>query len=567
MAGRNAGPGETSGTYGHCGQRRQTEEGKSAGEKFRTHSQQARTSAAKVRMEKQGKRLEEARDALARQTPETPPGTGRLAGRLLRGEAWMLVHGRIYRAEQENVGIEAAHRSELAGEAALRTGSRLVRRKFRERPYRTLQQEEERYEKAKAQYHYRTAAEEHPELEKKNHSRSLQKKRTFRQHQKEAREAARAGKRTAEKTAATTDALAKAASEAIKRHPAVFLILLLCLLPVVMLQSCVSSLATLGNGAMGAVTASTYPATDDALYGAEAAYCALEAELQSYLDTYENTHSYDEYHYDLDDIGHDPYVLLSMVSAWHEEGWTLTEAQATLQLFFEQQYTLTESVVREVRYRTETFTWEDEQGVHTGTRQVPYDYYICTVTLENAQLSHLPVTLMGEEQLSRYALYMATLGNRPDLFPSSPYVERYVTNPPAAYQVPEGYLADAAFAAVLEEAEKYLGYPYVWGGYSPATSFDCSGFVSYVYNQCGYSLGRLGAQGLYDRCTPVAAPRPGDLVFFIGTTDTPGISHCGIYVGDGVMLHAGDPIQYENLNSNYWQSHLYAYGRLHGREE
>ena len=221
---------------------------------------------------------------------------------------------------------------------------------------------------------------------------------------------------------------------------------------------------------------------------------------------------------------------------------------------------LTEEVVVEVRYRTETRT--DSEGNDYDV-EVPYNYYICYVTLENADLSHLPVSLMGEAQLSRYAIYMSTLGNRPDLFPDSPYVNRYITGQPGGgYEVPPEYLDDETFAAILTEAKKYIGYPYVWGGSSPATSFDCSGFVSWVINHSGWNVGRLGAQGLYNICTPVGSPRPGDLVFFKGTYNTPGVSHVGIYVGDGRMLHCGDPIGYANLNTSYWQSHFYAYGRL-----
>ena len=208
-----------------------------------------------------------------------------------------------------------------------------------------------------------------------------------------------------------------------------------------------------------------------------------------------------------------------------------------------------------------SFQIDKEGNTHSDTYRVYYDYYICTVTLENFNLSHLPVYIMGEETLSRYALYMATLGNRPDLFPSSPYVGKY-TNKPPAHEIPEDYLADETFAAILKEAEKYVGYPYVWGGSSPSTSFDCSGFVSYVYNQCGWDFGRLGAQGLYNISTRTSSPKPGDLVFFTGTYDTPGISHVGIYVGNGWMLHCGDPISYANLNTSYWQSHFYAYGKL-----
>ena len=184
------------------------------------------------------------------------------------------------------------------------------------------------------------------------------------------------------------------------------------------------------------------------------------------------------------------------------------------------------------------------------------------MTLENKNLSQLPLEMMNEEQMSRYSLYMSTLGNRPDLFPESAYVGKYVTNPTAGYDVPGEYLDDETFAAMLTEAEKYLGYPYVWGGSSPATSFDCSGFVSWVINHSGWNVGRLGAQGLYNICAPTSSPKPGDLVFFVGTYDTAGVSHCGIYVGDGMMIHCGDPIQYANLNTSYWQSHFYAYGRL-----
>ena len=318
-------------------------------------------------------------------------------------------------------------------------------------------------------------------------------------------------------------------------------------------------MVSVGNSTLAAIAASTYKAEDADMLGAEAAYCALEDELQRYLDTYTSAHDYDEYHFDLDTIEHDPYVLISMISALHEGAWTLDEVRGTLQDLFDRQYILTEDVVVEVRYRTVTRT--DSEGNDYDV-EVPYNYYICYVTLENFNLSHVPVYMMSEEQLSMYALYMSTLGNRPDLFPSSGYIGKYITNRPPEHEVPESYLDDEIFAAILKEAEKYLGFPYVWGGSSPSTSFDCSGFVSYVYNQCGWSFGRLGAQGLYNICSRTSSPRPGDLVFFVGTYDTAGISHVGIYVGDGWMLHCGDPISYANLNSSYWQSHLYAYGRL-----
>ena len=313
------------------------------------------------------------------------------------------------------------------------------------------------------------------------------------------------------------------------------------------------------------VIASSYLSEYDAMLGAEAQYCRMEQELQSYLDNYEGTHDYDEYHFDLDDIEHDPYVLISILSALHEGEFTLDEVQGTLQMLFEKQYILTEEVIVETRYRTETDTWTDADGnTHTETYRVPYDYYICNVKLENFNLSHVPVYIMSQEQLSMYATYMSVLGNREDLFGDSPYVDKYITNPPADYDVNPEYLNDEKFATLITEAEKYLGYPYVWGGSNPDTSFDCSGFVSYVLTNSGLvNTGRLGAQGLYNVCAPVskANAQPGDLIFFVGTYDTPGVSHVGIYVGDGVMIHCGDPIQYTSINSSYWQQHFYAFGR------
>lgn len=530
--------------------------------KFRPKSQQEQTAASKLRMEKRGEKLDAAKEKLAKQKPPKKPGPVKKAGRAVGGGVHGFVHSKLYEVEQENVGTEGAHRSELVGESALRHSSRYVMRQIRQHPAKAVQKAESRHIKATADYHYRKTVEDHPEMRGSTLSRYMQKQKIKRQYAKQAREAAKAGSKASEKTAVTTEKLAARTVAFVKRHPVGVLLFLACFLLLVLMQSCMSSLVTLGNGAAGAIGASTYAAEDADLLGAEAAYCALEDELRDYLDTYTRTHDYDEYHFDLDDIEHDPYVLLSLVSAWHEGAWTLDEVQGTLQMLFERQYILTESVVTERRYYIETDTWTDEEGnTHTDSYRVYYDYYICTVTLENFNLSHLPIYIMGEDQLSRYALYMATLGNRPDLFPSSPYVAKY-TGDPVEHEIPEAYLADETFAAILAEAEKYIGYPYVWGGYKPSTSFDCSGFVSYVYNQCGWDFGRLGAQGLYNISTRVSSPRPGDLVFFTGTYDTPGVSHVGIYVGDGWMLHCGDPIGYANLNTSYWQSHFYAYGRL-----
>ena len=526
--------------------------------KFRQKSQQEQAAASKLRMEKRSEKLDKAKDKLAKQKPPKKPGPVRRVGRVAGSTAHGFVHGKIYENEHENVGIEGAHRSELVGESVLRHGSRFLKKKVMEHPAKAVRKAESKYIKATADYHFHAAAQEHPELTKNALSRFWQKKRLRKQYQKRAKEAAKQGARAAEKTAVTTEKLAVRAVGFVKRHPVGCLLALACILLVLVMQSCSSSLVTLGNSAIGAVGASTYPCEDGDMLGAEAAYCGLEAELQDYLDSYESTHDYDEYHFDLDEIEHDPYVLISLLCSLHEGQWTLDQVEGSLQTLFENQYILTEDVVVEVRYRTETRT--DSEG-NDYTVEVPYNYYICYVTLENKNLSHLPIYLLSEDQMSRYAIYMATLGNRPDLFPGSEYIGKY-TDPPEGYEVPREYLDDETFAAILSEAEKYIGYPYVWGGSTPATSFDCSGYVSWVINHSGWNVGRLGAQGLYNICTPTSSPQPGDLVFFVGTYDTPGVSHCGIYVGDNKMLHCGDPIGYANLNTSYWQSHFYAYGRL-----
>ena len=516
---------------------------KSPKSKFRQKSQQEQAAASKLRMEKQGEKLEAAKEKLAKQKPPKKPGPVKRVSRVAGGSVHGFVHGKIFEVEQENVGTEGAHRSELVGETVLRHGSRFVKKKIREHPAKAVQKAEARYIKRTADYHFHTAAQEHTELTKNSLKRYWQKKQLRKQYQKRAKEAAKQGTKAAGKTAVTTEKLAARAVEFVKRHPVGSLIALVCILLIFMMQSCSSSLVMLGNSGAGAIGASTYPCEDGDMLGAEAAYCGLEAELSDYLDSYESTHDYDEYHFDLDEIEHDPYVLISTLCALHEGQWTLAQVD----------------VVVEVRYRTESRT--DSEG-NSYDVEVPYNYYICYVTLKNENLSHLPVSMMSEEQMSRYAIYMSTLGNRPDLFPDSPYVNKYITNPPEGYEVPREYLDDETFAAMLSEAEKYIGYPYVWGGSSPATSFDCSGYVSWVINHSGWNVGRLGAQGLYNICTSTSSPKPGDLVFFKGTYNTPGVSHCGIYVGDGRMLHCGDPIGYANLNTSYWQSHFYAYGRL-----
>ena len=476
------------------------------------------------------------------------------------------VHREVRQSEDDNVGVEAAHKVEQAVES----GGRLVQSAHRAhqlKPYRAAIRAEKKLERANLDALQKKAEIDSPTsnpVSKWQQKQAIKKQYAAAKHNQAAQTTAKAAENTA-KAAKKAAEKAEKAGKYVWEHRRGFAIAAAILLMLAFLLNGLSSCSVIMDGVGSGIAASTYPSQDADMLGAEAQYCEMEAELQRYLDTYESTHDYDEYHFDLDTIEHDPYVLISMITALHQGEWMLDEVQGTLQMLFDRQYILTEDVVVETRYRTETDTWTDADGnTHTDTYQVPYDYYICTVTLENFNLSHVPVYIMSEEQLGMYATYMATLGNRPDLFPGSGYIGKYVEGSYTDYDIPPEALDDEVFAAIIKEAEKYLGYPYVWGGSSPSTSFDCSGFVSWVINHSGWDVGRLGAQGLCNICTPVSSAnvKPGDLVFFTGTYDTPGVSHVGIYVGNNMMIHCGDPISYANLNSSYWQSHFYRYGRL-----
>ena len=476
------------------------------------------------------------------------------------------VHREVRQSEDDNVGVEAAHKVEQAVES----GGRLVQSAHRAhqlKPYRAAIRAEKKLERANLDALQKKAEIDSPTsnpVSKWQQKQAIKKQYAAAKHNQAAQTTAKAAENTA-KAAKKAAEKAEKAGKYVWEHRRGFAIAAAILLMLAFLLNGLSSCSVIMDGVGSGIAASTYPSQDADMLGAEAQYCEMEAELQRYLDTYESTHDYDEYHFDLDAIEHDPYVLISIITALHQGEWTLDEVQGTLQMLFDRQYILTEDVVVETRYRTETDTWTDADGnTHTDTYQVPYDYYICTVTLENFNLSHVPVYIMSEEQLGMYATYLATLGNRPDLFPGSGYIGKYVEGSYTDYDIPPEALDDEVFAAIIKEAEKYLGYPYVWGGSSPSTSFDCSGFVSWVINHSGWDVGRLGAQGLCNICTPVSSAnvKPGDLVFFTGTYDTPGVSHVGIYVGNNMMIHCGDPISYANLNSSYWQSHFYRYGRL-----
>ena len=470
-------------------------------------------------------------------------------GKIITGKA----HKEIRESEQDNVGVESAHKSE----EMLETGGRLLREGYRShklKPYRKAAQAERRLEKANLQVLYQKAYQDNPALSSNPLSRWQQRQAIKKQYiaAKRTRQTAGTAAKGVGKTAKSAGNVAGRTGQAadfVRKHKKGALLLLALFLLVCVLMSMVSSCSMMASSIGSVVSGSTYPSKDEALLGAEDAYAAMEAELQSYLDNYERTHSYDEYHFDLDEIKHDPYVLMSLLTAYYQKEWTLSDVEGLLDTLFDRQYILTEEVEVETRYDS-----EDD----------PYDYYICYVTLENFDLSHLPVYFLSEDQLGLYAMYMQTLGNRLDLFPQSEYPNASGREEYLDYDVPPEALEDETFAAMLTEAEKYLGMPYVWGGSSPSTSFDCSGFISWVLNHSGWNVGRMTANGLFNYCTPVSSTnaKPGDLIFFQGTYDTAGASHVGLYVGGGMMVHCGDPISYANINTSYWQSHYLTFGRL-----
>ena len=444
--------------------------------------------------------------------------------------------------EDDNVAAEAADRGQEAAESSLRTGVRATKqvREHRENRNRResrsnpdQQQPEARRVEVKAQQKQRI---------KKQYARAKI------QERREEQSVFSATKNFAEKAVEKV----KDSVAYVRRNPKAAAVALMLFIMLTMLTNIVSSCSLILEGISSSIAGSTYPSDDADMLAAEAEYSALEAQLKNRLDHYEDDHDYNEYDFELDSIGHDPYVLISTLTALYDGAWTIDEVRGTLRMLFERQYTLTETV--------NTSTVTDPENPEAE----PQEYRIVDVKLKNNDLSHLPCEILSEAQLARYSVYMATLGNRPDLFPGSAYIGRYGEGSYITYEIPPSALEDEAFAAIIAEAEKYLGYPYVWGGSSPSTSFDCSGFVCWVLNHSGWNVGRTTAQGLCNFCTPVrySDAKPGDLVFFMGTYDTPEVSHVGIYVGNDMMIHCGDPIFYSNLNSAYWQEHLYCYGRL-----
>lgn len=465
--------------------------------------------------------------------------------------------------EDDSASADTAHGIEKTAETGIRT-TKFAARSSKLKPYKAVEKAEKHADKAniralnsQAKAKPRDIPDGSNPYSKRRQKQAIKKEyanvkrrgTTAKQASEITKNAEAAVKKTAEKS--------KKAIEFIAKHKTVFLFIGAAAMIIFIVCGVVSSCSVMFEGAGSAIASTTYPSEDTEMLAAEERYKELEQELSDKISNYESTHSYDEYIYDLDSIEHDPYVLISALTALKQGAWTLADVESDLTMLFEKQYVLTETVTTEQRTRTVT----NPDGT---TSEETYDYRICTVKLVNNNLSHIPSEVLSQDQLELYATYMKTLGNRPDLFGESVYVDKYVNGDYDTYAIPPEALSDEKFAAMITEAKKYLGYPYVWGGSTPQTSFDCSGFVCWVLNHSGWSVGRTTAEGLRRMCARVSPSdaRPGDLIFFEHTYNTPGASHIGIYVGNGMMIHCGDPIQYANVNSAYFSSHFMQYGRM-----
>ena len=476
------------------------------------------------------------------------------------------VHGKVGEVEKENSGVEGAHKTEKLAEKAGGYAKRKLKEGYRShklKPYREAEKAQAASMKADTNYLYHKTLKENPELASNPLSRFHQKQQIKRQYAKELRNAGKSAGKAAKKTGKAAGEATKKTADFIARHWKGILTVGVFLLLIVLIFTGLSSCAAMIQGGVTSIVGTSYTAEDEAIREVEADYKELESGLREEIADIETDYpDYDEYQYHLDEIGHDPFALASYLTAKLYD-YTREEAQAEIQALFEKQYTLTLREEIQTRYRTETTT--DPDTGETTTEQVPYDYYILHVTLTNKNIETLAGELLTPEQKEMFDIYMETKGNKPDVFG-----ENYATQPGGGqytdYEIPPEALSDERFAAMIAEAEKYLGYPYVWGGSSPSTSFDCSGFVCWVINHSGAgSIGRTTAQGIFNYTTPIAPgeAKPGDIIFFTGTYDSgSAVSHVGIYVGNGMMIHCGNPISYASVNTPYWQSHFYSYGRL-----
>ena len=487
-------------------------------------------------------------------------------------------HQSVRNADQDNnSGVEAAHFSEGSAEGAARAGSRFqYGRKLRQ--YKKLERLEKKADKDAVDSIFAERMKSDPQAGSNFFSRWRQKQAIKKEYA-----AAKAGAAAVENTAAGTAKAAQGtasmtekAFQFVQSHSHIIIGIAAVGLLVLVIAGSVSSCSVLINGGGNVVLGTSYTAEDEDLKGVETDYTKLEDKLRKQIDRIETDHpGYDEYRYNLAEIGHNPYELASLLTV-EFENYTRSQVQARLQSIFEAQYELKLEEKVEIRTRKETrvgYRYNPITGTgHTYTYQVTvqYEYKILNVTLLNRGVDYVARNSgLTDDQLQRYEVTLECRGNRDDLFAGIAFATPDGAGSSGEYQdydIPGEALTDEKFRKMITEAEKYLGYPYVWGGSSPSTSFDCSGFVSWVINHCGngWNVGRQTANGLMGKCDiiPKSEAKPGDLIFFQKTYNTSGASHVGIYVGNGMMIHCGSPISYASIETSYWRQHYYCMGRI-----
>ena len=549
------------------------------GKKKAEHRRQIRHEADLAKM--RSKKLKSEQEVKAKKNAAAsgkkggkPKKPGNLAADALSAKA----HQSVRNADQDNnSGVEAAHFSEGSAEGAARAGSRFqYGRKLRQ--YKKLERLEKKANKDAADSIFAERMKSDPQAGSNLFSRWRQKQAIKKEYA-----AAKAGAAAAENTAAGTAKAAQGtasmtekAFQFVQSHSHIIIGIAAVGLLVLVIAGSVSSCSVLINGGGNVVLGTSYTAEDEDLKGVETDYTKLEDKLRKQIDRIETDHpGYDEYRYNLAEIGHNPYELASLLTV-EFENYTRSQVQARLQSIFEAQYELKLEEKVEIRTRKETrvgYSYNPITGTgHTYTYQVTvqYEYKILNVTLLNRGVDYVARNSgLTDDQLQRYEVTLECRGNRDDLFAGIAFATPDGAGSSGEYQdydIPGEALTDEKFRKMITEAEKYLGYPYVWGGSSPSTSFDCSGFVSWVINHCGngWNVGRQTANGLMGKCDiiPKSEAKPGDLIFFQKTYNTSGASHVGIYVGNGMMIHCGNPISYASIETNYWRQHYYCMGRI-----
>ena len=532
----------------------------------------AKMRSKKLKSEQEVKAKKNA--AVSGKKGEKPKKPGNLAADALSAKA----HQSVRNADQDNnSGVEAAHFTEGSAEGAARAGSRFqYGRKLRQ--YKKLERLEKKADKDAVDSIFAERMKSDPQAGSNFFSRWRQKQAIKKEYA-----AAKAGAAAAENTAAGTAKAAQGTASMTERafqfvqsHSHIIIGIVAVGLLVLVIAGSVSSCSVLINGGGNVVLGTSYTAEDEDLKSVETDYTKLEDKLRKQIDRIETDHpGYDEYRYNLAEIGHNPYELASLLTV-EFENYTRSQVQARLQSIFEAQYKLKLEEKVEIRTRKETrvgYRYNPITGTgHTYTYQVTvqYEYKILNVTLLNRGVDYVARNSgLTDDQLQRYEVTLECRGNRDDLFAGIAFATPDGAGSSGEYQdydIPGEALTDEKFRKMITEAEKYLGYPYVWGGSSPSTSFDCSGFVSWVINHCGngWNVGRQTANGLMGKCDiiPKSEAKPGDLIFFQKTYNTSGASHVGIYVGNGMMIHCGNPISYASFETNYWRQHYYCMGRI-----